>query len=89
MLFAMRMRVASDGCSVRLKGLGQPDIFCRGLNGRVQRFKRFRRTEIRHELLKSIPKLDTMKSLNRVTVESRIFGPKKFRKVEPGPLVSN
>ena len=44
MLFAMRVRVASDGCSVRLKGLSHPDEFCRGLNGRVQRFSRFRRT---------------------------------------------
>ena len=29
-----------------------------------------------------------MKSLNRVTVESRIFGPKKFKKVVLGVLVS-
>lgn len=35
-----------------------------------------------------LPKLETMKSLNRVTVESRIFGPKKFKKVVLGVLVS-
>jgi hypothetical protein len=31
--------------------------------------------------MEDIPKLETMKSLNRVTVESLIFGPKRFRNV--------
>lgn len=31
--------------------------------------------------MQEIPKLETIKSLNLVTVESRIFGPKKLRKV--------
>lgn len=41
----MRLRVASEGCSVRLKGFVQLGTFCRGRNGRVQRFKRFNKTE--------------------------------------------
>lgn len=40
-----------------------------------------RRTIVSQVFLYEIPKLDTMKSLNLVTVESRIFGPKKLRKV--------
>ena len=81
MLLAIRLRVASDGCSVWLNGLTQLCAACRGRKGRVQRFKRLRRTIVSQIFLQEIPKLETIKSLNLVTVESRIFGPKKLRKV--------
>ena len=56
----------------------------------MQRFRRFRSTKTGVKTLhdRYLPKLETMKSLNRVTVESRIFGPKKFKKVVLGVLVS-
>jgi len=47
MLLAIKFNVASDGCSVRLKGLAQLFIACRGRKGRVQRFRRLRRTTVR------------------------------------------
>src|SRR5215471_10467000 len=50
----MRLSVASEGCSVRLKGLAQLVTFCRGLKGSVQRFRRFNRTEVRKSLLRQI-----------------------------------
>lgn len=81
MLLAIRLSVASEGCSVWLKGLAQLCAACRGRKGRVQRFKRLRRTIVSQRFLQEIPKLETIKSLNLVTVESRIFGPKKLRKV--------
>jgi len=46
MLLAMRERVASDGCSVRLNGVVQLTTAGRGLNGRVQRFNKFNKTII-------------------------------------------
>lgn len=81
MLLAIRLSVASDGCSVWFKGLAQLCAVCRGRKGRVQRFKRLRRTIVNQVIVQEIPKLDTIKSLNLMTVESRIFGPKKLRKV--------
>ena len=89
MLLAIRFNVASEGCSVRLKGLAQVLTACRGRKGSVQRFRRLRRTIVNHGYPRDIPKLETMKSLNLVTVESRILGPKKLRKVVlVGALIS-
>jgi hypothetical protein len=82
MFEAMRRRVDSEGSSVRLKGVGKvltkPG---RGRKGRVHKFKRFRRTGFSRRQEGGIPKLETMNSLNRVTVVSLILGPKRFRKV--------
>lgn len=51
MLLAIKFRVASDGCSVRLNGLAQLLTVCRGRKGSVQRFNKLRRTTVRQIFL--------------------------------------
>ena len=46
MLFAISFNVASEGCSVRLKGLDQVFVIGRGRKGRVHKLSRFSRTRV-------------------------------------------
>ena len=79
MLLAIRLSVTSEGCSVWLKGLAQLCAACRG--GKSTKVQKIQQDYCQSSLSADIPKLETIKSLNLVTVESRILGPKKLRKV--------
>ena len=64
-----------------VKGAGPITCCLSWPEGKSAKVQKIKKDYCQSTFSAEIPKLETIKSLNLVTVESRIFGPKKLRKV--------